>query len=741
MGSDFNQNSENDPPEWLRGMSDGNQDAGFENGDPFPSDSSDSEELPDWMQTGDLEEFAPREEPKEEIPDWLTGIREAEHSEDRTFLDEEVPEDDSEAWLESIRERHEAETEKLKRQRKQDEQDTEDYLERVRKLKAEDESAWGDPPSGEDDPEDEIAATWAAEPVEISGDLEEVEEDVPDWLSGLPTLDPAEPARSEEETTPEESGEQDTPGWLKDMRQQSDIIDQSEEEEELAEEAEVEEDSLPHVAPLSDPPPTTSSLPAWLENLQTAGLVLPSEMREEGEEAEEEVLDTSKYIDEDVSSILMEPDDLPDWLGEGVQEAEDEEEEEETVEEPQLFDQPQVEDDAPAEEVEIEKAELPTWLQAMRPVEAVTSVTEVDEEEEITYREQEKVGPLSGLSDVLPAEPHVVHFGEQAAPIPGFSLTDTQKRYSKLLLSLVEQETKSPPAERRKVALPQQILRWVIAVVLLMVLVFVLWFNTDFFGMPTTGIPEENLAVISAVNNLSPGQRVLVAFEYQPAFSGEMQAASAAIIDHLLLRGVELVLFSSQPIGPGLAESFLQERFAGHDYIREERYVNLGYLSGGTAALLNFAGNPRRAMPSLDASGLNLWDQPPLDGITTAKDFSLVLVITDDPDMARSWVEQVHPILDPAGDGSGTPLIMAISAQAEPLVYPYYLTSPHQVSGYVSGMGGGAFYESQSTMQSVASQYWNAYNVGLLLTALVIAIGAILNLARHSLSGIGKGRV
>jgi hypothetical protein len=745
MGSDFNQNSDNDIPDWLKGMGEGNDNAEFDSGDQLSSDSSD----------------------QENIPDWLSNIRESEDDDAPTFMDEEVPDEDTDSWLDSIREKHQAETENLKKQ-SQDEEETDsseesdDYMEKIRRLKEADESSWSEPeeedsgwgsPPEEDQPDDEIAAAWASDSDE-PGSAEE-EEDLPDWLSGLPSLDPIEQPSSLEDDSDDD--EDVIPDWLRSMDQpsaQSEPSPQDEVEENIEEKWEAEEEEtpveqdqqadLPHVSPLSEPPPTTSSLPTWLENLQTSGLTLPEDIPDDDEEVEEGFAESFDLTQEDVSSVLSEADDLPDWIGEDVEEREEEEEEEEEPEIPRLIapsferEQPLEESDE-EEEIEIEKAELPTWLQAMRPVEAVTSATDI-EEDEGTHREQEKVGPLSGLRDVLPAEPHVVHFGSQATPVPSFTQTDMQKQYSKLLLNLVEEETTSPPAEKRGVALPQQILRWVIAVILVAVLVFVLWFRVDVFGMPSVGVPQENIDVVNAVNSLSAGQRVLVAFEYQPALSGEMESVTAGIINHILSLDAEMVLFSSQPTGPGLAETFLQRAYLNSETQSSQQYTNLGYLSGGSAALLNFANNPRRAMPLQDAAGASLWDQTPLAGINTIKDFSLVLVITDDPDTARSWVEQVQPLLDPAGDGTGTPLIMAVSAQAEPLVYPYYVTSPQQVTGYVSGLSGGAFYESYSNTQLIAHQYWNAYNIGLLLTVFIIAIGAVFNLARQSFTKAGRGR-
>ena len=68
----------------------------------------------------------------------------------------------------------------------------------------------------------------------------------------------------------------------------------------------------------------------------------------------------------------------------------------------------------------------------------------------------------------------------------------------------------------------------------------------------------------------------------------------------------------------------------------------------------------------------------------------MVLVITDDADTARGWIEQVQPkLVDPL---SPTPMTMVVSAQAEPLVYPSYLPFPKQVDGLVSGIAGGAYF-------------------------------------------------
>jgi hypothetical protein len=66
---------------------------------------------------------------------------------------------------------------------------------------------------------------------------------------------------------------------------------------------------------------------------------------------------------------------------------------------------------------------------------------------------------------------------------------------------------------------------------------------------------------------------------------------------------------------------------------------------------------------------------------------------------------------------------MAISAQAEPMIRPYY---PAQIQGLVSGLAGGAAYQ-----QSGPYLYWDSYAVGMIAAELLIVIGGVWALVEH----------
>jgi hypothetical protein len=129
--------------------------------------------------------------------------------------------------------------------------------------------------------------------------------------------------------------------------------------------------------------------------------------------------------------------------------------------------------------------------------------------------------------------------------------------------------------------------------------------------------------------------------------------------------------------------------------------------------------SPKSVLPySLD--GINVWASAPLDTISTINDFSAVIVLTNDPDTARSWIEQVGPVLKM----EGTPLLIITSSQAEPLIRPYYEANPSQVQGMVASLAGGLAY-GLSIGNIQQNGEWDAFSIAITASVLIILIGSI----------------
>jgi len=205
-----------------------------------------------------------------------------------------------------------------------------------------------------------------------------------------------------------------------------------------------------------------------------------------------------------------------------------------------------------------------------------------------------------------------------------------------------------------------------------------------------------------------------VVFDYQPALSGELEAAAAPVMNDLLLKGARVTILSTTPTGPALAERFMHNTQGQHNYQSGQQYVNLGYLAGGPAGVLDFAAEPQVAAP-FTVTGENAWALLPLQNVQELSDFSLVLLLTDDADVGRVWIEQAGPEL------GATPMAMVISAQAEPMIRPYYDSG--QIKGLVTGLAGGYAYGDAGPGRS----YWNAFGVGTLAAEIMILVGAVMS--------------
>ena len=61
---------------------------------------------------------------------------------------------------------------------------------------------------------------------------------------------------------------------------------------------------------------------------------------------------------------------------------------------------------------------------------------------------------------------------------------------------------------------------------------------------------------------------------------------------------------------------------------------------------------------TLDPLSTDVWNETPLQSVQNLAEFNLVAVVTDDPDKARAWIEQVQyiPRWRPAGHGSQRPV-------------------------------------------------------------------------------------
>lgn len=687
-----------------------------------PAPSAPDEELPDW-----LAGLGAQAEEEEELPDWLSGIR-GKAGETTGIPASEEPITHPLVGAETL--------DRLTGETGEPFSEPPDYEIASGRL----ETAVGGPEPAADE---EIPA-WLRGAEAESGAPQQpaISGETPDWLSNLQAPPAAEtPAASAVEV----------PDWLSTL--QAPPAGESQPEAAAPAEAlpdwlaQLDESAAAEVPPAASAPAFSESLPDWLSGAAvepaSAGEaplvppIIPEEEQPAAPEGSSGLLpetpagplpdwlagvETSAAPPEsaapafvmDAGGEELPPDqgapvfamETPDWL---------------SSLRPEEGPQPAEGGTAPLaqEEKEIAPAELPSWVQAMRPVEAVVSQVQVPEVEE--EQPAESQGPLAGLRGVLPATPGLGALRKPPAYSIKLKVDEAQQRYAAYLEQLVARENQPRrPAARQQIG-AANLLRWLITACLLLVVGAAVFSGVQLHGVNQFSSPPDVAAASDLVNGLPDNAPVLIAFDYQPALAGEMEASASPLMHHLLYRGARLTFVSTTPMGPALAEHFMGRLAETH--VLTGRYLDLGYLAGGPTGVFDFVLDPLSFVPPPGEAGApDLRQSVPLQGIQRLSDYALIVVLTDDADTGRVWIEQTTA----AGVLEETPLVMVVSAQAEPMMRPYY--DSHQVDGMVSGLAGGRFYEERVALPvETAAPYWSAFSLGLLLIVIALAVGGAWN--------------
>jgi len=565
--------------------------------------------------------------------------------------------------------------------------------------------------------------------------------DAPDWLrnlgsaievtpsSGLNPFNLTEPAPAESEAL---ASSTETPEWLKNESQKQDttpkwLQDEGASSEAgtpawLANETPVQRPPEPDSQPLSDD--IFTELPGWLKAAAPESSIFnqPAKEPEASPEPQQDSQDwlkafqltpeatqepenipafsTDFHSDENVNSLFTE---MPDWLSNAM--------------EPGSGISPST---SPAEDA-LAPSDLPSWVQAMRPVDTSKVVEEKPNPTPNKDLPLESRGALAGLHGVLPAMPGFTPTSKPKSYSIKLNASKEQMAHAEILEQVLAAETSPDSIETLSTYKASRALRWFVAFIVFVFVAIPVFLRTQIFSAPV-GVPNETRDAISVVQAIPESSALLVAFDYEPSRAGELEASAAPVFDQLLLlKHPRLTFISTNEIGSSLAERFISGPLAGHNYQSGATYLNLGYLSGGQLGIRAFAQNPANVAP-VDINSQSAWTSAPLQGVTALNQFAAVILITDNADSARAWIEQTEITR------KDTPILVISSAQSTPMIQPYYASG--QVDGILSGLYGGAIFEQYNAGRpGTARMYWDAYSIGMFIAVLLVLFGGLWNLA------------
>jgi hypothetical protein len=692
---------------------------------PAPEPEPEEGEVPGWL--AELRPAAPQAEAEPEatppapepeleegeVPGWLAELRpaapqaEAEPEAAPPAPEPELEEGEVPGWLAELRPaapRAEAEPEAVSPppEPELEEEEVSDWLAELQPRPQEVESEPEPKPSApEVELEDGEVPDWLAElrpaapqaeaepeAVPPAPALELEEEQVPDWLAELePSVPEAEPEPGLPTPEPElEKG--DMPDWLLELEP----VD-ADSEPELA--APLPEADLgPSAAeeePVSPPdeelPVARSTMPIWLAELQ-----------------QDFPPDTATPVEEALAEA-----ELPDWLV------------------------PAEEGAAEVDET-LERAEIPDWLLALKPRELRAEEGEQIEGVQLLLDEVvEDTGLLAGLKGTLPvemliAQPRAAMAEEMVAPV-----ADTPE--ARLFAEIVSQPPEVAP---KPLAVPSQqvwtsLPRWITYLALIAAVTVPLLLGKPL--LPRVVSPSPAVESLHAeIESLDSDARVLVAFDYDPTTSGEMDVLASTVIGHLMDQEARMIVVSLLPSGPATAQILLDEMVkARPSYVDSygTSYAILGYLPGQAAAVRRLGAAPKTAF-ARDFQGSPVSDLEVMTGVTAIQDFDLILVLAAGQDTLRWWIEQ-------AGTPYDIPLAAGVSASIEPLARPYYEAESRQLTGLAGGVPGAAAYEAlgnnQGELEDATAARLDSLLAGHLILILVLVVGNGVYLVRR-----GSGR-
>ncbi|MDX1662387.1 MAG: zinc ribbon domain-containing protein [Candidatus Promineifilaceae bacterium] len=660
-------------------------------------------EVPEWLASAEEEAEAEAVADEDELPDWLTEVeleeeadRETEGLPEAQALPEAPEEEEPPDWLgeldENLAETAPGEAEPLATA------ELPDWLMEMAPPEMEADllapATPEDLPVGGEDSEAEMEAFFA--------DMDGVDE-LPDWLD---EVEAAAPPAQNEEPPAEEAGE--APEWLE--------LDEALPDDLTLLESERARENGPEVVPHEE-------LPAWLDDvmfeLEETDEFLESEaeevttaeeapaapetseegrsMRIEGVPEELAGAELPVWLEES-APIETTPDEaqrapleeVPEWLrppaeAEAAAEVEEAVEFEHSGEWSADFDELPPEAEAEIAAAELQEAEIPDWLRALKPRALL-------EEEEADVVPEETSGPLAGLRDVIGIAP-VVAERRRSEMLTPTSTSETQQQQVTLLRQLVRSDatdvvvaTGHPGAADRSVA-GSPLLRVLLAVLLLAALLTGL-FLPDLLS--TAPPPAPATGEVPAAVAAAAGESVLVAFDYTPAMAGALEAPAREILEALEAGESEVLFVSQSPAGLPLATAAVAE-FEALDAL------SLGYLPGEAVGLRRLASclAPDAACASLTGAPLSPAAQERLAEV------NLVVVVTGEREDLVNWIEQVDTF-------TTKPLVAAVTPAVAPVALPYYTSG--QLEAFTAAPDRTT--ATETTLDALALGHWTV--IGLL---------------------------
>jgi hypothetical protein len=232
-------------------------------------------------------------------------------------------------------------------------------------------------------------------------------------------------------------------------------------------------------------------------------------------------------------------------------------------------------------------------------------------------------------------------------------------------------------------------------------------------------VTPESRGIVSALNALPPGARVLMACDYDPGSAAEVQPMAVAFLKHALSRRLRVVIMGLWPQGPMQADLALRDALADPAVAALQPrygvdYINLGFQSGNEIVIQRMGSNIPAVFPR-DSRGRPIEEFPIMENVRSFDAFSFVFNFSAGYPGTVEWVQF-------AGDRFHATIGSGTTAVSAPLYYTYF---PMQVSGVLGGMKGAAEYETLTGFRGKGTAFMLSQSFAHIVVILFILLGNV----------------
>ena len=203
--------------------------------------------------------------------------------------------------------------------------------------------------------------------------------------------------------------------------------------------------------------------------------------------------------------------------------------------------------------------------------------------------------------------------------------------------------------------------------------------------------PEKATPIVrdafETIEALEEGDRVYMAFDFDPASAGELQPMATAFVRHACEKKLKIYFTALWPVGPQFIKNAERDVISRDfpEMVYGEDYVDLGFKTGNEGVIKLVANDLRTQYPQ-DARGTPIDDIPMMAGVASIRDFDVIMNVSAGYPGTKEWVQYAV-----ASAPDDIKLVAGCTGVQAPLLYPYY---PQQMSGLLAAIKGAAEYES-----------------------------------------------